>query len=171
MDLLFDNVGNPLSSEDIDTLEGELGIPLPMEYRQFLLQHNGGHPSLSAFNYLNTYFDTNELAGSVIKEFFKVSDRSDIRDIRRRQLIAEGRIPTSLLPIASDVFGNTICIGTEGVWLGKVYLYHHEYEFEPELGEPTASFENVFPIADDFRSFIQSLRAIDQDDNEETNFS
>ena len=169
MNLTFDRVGKTLNHEDIAMLEKELGIVLPLQYQQFLMQHNGGHPSLPVFSYMNTYLGFNEWSSSVVSDFFRVTDKTDIYDIRRRQLIAEGRIPSPLLPIASDAFGNTICIGTEGEWLGKVYLYHHEYEFEPEPGEPETSFENVFPIADDFNTFIQSLRAMDIEEDDKSN--
>jgi cell wall assembly regulator SMI1 len=167
VNLTFNSESKPLTNEDIISLERDLGLTLPVQYKQFLSQHNGGNPSLPIFRYLNTYFEPHEWSDSVIKRFFGVTNKEDPYDIRRRRFIAEDRIPSSLLPIAGDAFGNTICVGIEGEWNGKVCLYHHEYEFEPEPGEPGASFDNVFPIADDFNTFLQSLQPMERDENDE----
>ena len=44
MSLLLINSGNKLTPTVIDKFERELGFMLPVEYRQFLFEHNGGDP-------------------------------------------------------------------------------------------------------------------------------
>jgi hypothetical protein len=40
----------------------------------------------------------------------------------------QGRMPAELIPIASDSFGNWVCLGVAGEAKGHVYFWDHERE-------------------------------------------
>ena len=42
-DLVFEEPGPKISDDDINRAEESLGVKLPIDYRSFLLSHNGGH--------------------------------------------------------------------------------------------------------------------------------
>src|SRR5688572_2987530 len=43
----------PISDADLAMVEHRLGLALPADYRQFLLEHNGGVPKRTEFRYVN----------------------------------------------------------------------------------------------------------------------
>ena len=47
--LTYDFAGPALAPQRLAELEQQLGAPLPEDYRQFLLQSNGGIPSRKSF--------------------------------------------------------------------------------------------------------------------------
>lgn len=49
MSLEFRESGRPLAEKDIERVERRFGFALPRPYREFLLRHNGGRPSLAYF--------------------------------------------------------------------------------------------------------------------------
>ncbi len=50
--------GPQLSVQDIELFEGELGFDLPLDYRAFLITHNGGSPEESSFVYIPPFQKT-----------------------------------------------------------------------------------------------------------------
>ena len=62
------------------------------------------------------------------------------------------RIPQELLPIGDDGVGNIICIGVEGEFIGKVFIWWENGEVN-DGEEPT--FENIDLIDDSFDFFMQ----------------
>lgn len=140
----FNGNQEPASEESIRTLEKRYRITLPKEYRDFLLKYNGGIPVPDAFDFAN------KNSGSTIDTFYGFVEEdvnnlvSNIKDYRNR-------IPKSLFPIASDVFGNNICIGIKDDVYGKIYFWDHESE------KSKPDFSNITFVSDSFDKFINSL--------------
>ena len=45
----LDECARPLSAEDVQAIEAQIGVRLPDDYKAFLLRHNGGRPRPNAF--------------------------------------------------------------------------------------------------------------------------
>lgn len=148
----------PLTEDRLSRLEARLKTRLPDDYRQFLLRHNGGQPTLGRFRY--------EIDGepqeSILEWLFAVHDQpyeepddwnpeggglppyfgqplegvwADLRSEKPK---------AGILPIGRDPGGNLIGIGYAGKRAGVVWLYDHE----------TESFVR---LADSFTAFLASL--------------
>jgi cell wall assembly regulator SMI1 len=95
-----------LSDSAVARAEAELGLPLPADYRAFLLATDGGTP---------IEFQFSAVVG--VREFLRLQDALDHRDRLR------GGMPESMLPIADDGVGNLIVISLTD---GAVYFWNHE---------------------------------------------
>jgi len=138
-----------LPLQRLEQFEALLGTRLPDEYRQFLLQHNGGKPTPSVF------MISADEGDAMLHHVYGLHDGPlHIRLDRARQTYLD-RMPRSLFPIADDPGGNAICLGISGNERGKVYFWDHEMEAD-EGDEPT--FENVYLVAESFASFLKSLK-------------
>ena len=141
----IENPGMPITDKEVAQLEEQIGCRLPDEYRTFMLKNNGGRPNKSIFKYK----EANTLCGSTIKMFFSIGKGEHTIEKARR--IYEGRIPDIVLPIASDSFGNIVCIGLQGRNRGKMYFWDHELELMRWNLNPI--------ICTDFKDFLKRLEA------------
>ncbi|HBW25596.1 MAG: hypothetical protein A2X70_04485 [Alphaproteobacteria bacterium GWC2_42_16] len=136
----------PLNEEFLLCIEQFWQFGLPKDYKIFLLKFNGGVPKKTAFNFKG------KQEGSVLDSFYGI-----VRGNDNILLVAKDighRYPSTMLPIADDVFGNRILLSVKGPDRGKVYFWDHEME-AGEGEEP--SYDNLTLIADSFDEFINSL--------------
>jgi hypothetical protein len=146
----FDECGPELCPERIRRLESELGMSLPDEYKTFLLRHNGGRPIPNAFpieGLANNPF-------GVIQVFFGVDDPIESCNVDWNYDVHKGRVPSNLLPIATDDGGDLVCLSIFGDDSGAVLFWDRH----SEPAEP--SYENVYRIAASFAGFIDGIRAL-----------
>jgi hypothetical protein len=90
---------------------------------------------------------------SVVDGFFGVHDQ-EAYNLALYLEISQGRIPPDLFPIAIDVCGNLVLMGSDGPRAGKIYFWDHELE-GPD-GEPPTE-ENVYFIANSLDDFLSGL--------------
>ncbi len=144
----------PLSEEKLCEVENRMGFTLPTAYRQFLLQYNGGKPKPAGFRFdkeSDTYND------SEINFFHGIQEDAEFYiNFERNCRMSEGRMPPDLIPIASDPFGNWICIAVSGEDCGQVYFWDHEREADPDEDE-VPDYSNLHLIATDFNQFLEGL--------------
>jgi uncharacterized protein (TIGR02996 family) len=127
--------GPPASAADLDQLETTLDLRLPVAYRAFLLNHNGGVPSASFFH--NPARRGSELG--TVEKFYGVSvargdhlristDADDL--ISATQTLYTGRhSPTgarAFAPLAANEFPYMNLIGLTSVRAGRIY-WHNNY--------------------------------------------
>lgn len=139
--------GEKLSGSDLVRLEKQLGIMLPHEYREFLLQNNIAVPQPNQFR-------GKKIVTSVSKFFGIGGDKTD--DLLAQNAIYEGRLPTGVLPIALAGGGNLIAISVKD---GTVFFWDHEQE-AAEDEEP--SFQNMEMLAPSFSAFLRNLEPFQQ---------
>jgi cell wall assembly regulator SMI1 len=136
----------PVSAAQLKAAEHALGVRLPAAYRAFLLQHNGGQPVPDRFRLADGS------GPESVAWFLAVHEREDglvsLAATYRPYLHAD------LLPIASDPFGNLVCIGTQGGNEGKVYFWLHESEPPPGEALPHAGCKLV---AASFAAFLNAF--------------
>ncbi|MEC8555997.1 MAG: SMI1/KNR4 family protein [Planctomycetota bacterium] len=111
---------------EVEIAEFETTLPdtLPADYRDFLQKTNGGGISLEID--LCTPVASNgydEFTGPM--SVFGI-DGKDL--LQKNRVCYSGHIPRELAMIASDCFGNGICVGITGEARGKIYLWDHELE-------------------------------------------
>ncbi len=145
-----------LSEARLVQFEVKIGHMLPRDYRQFLLDHNGGKPTPSDFTI------NDEQGGDTLHHVYGLYNGPGYARLEDAYATYAGRIPAVLLPIADDPGGNVICLGLTGPYRGNVYFWDHESESDDEPG-----FENVVLIANSFQAFLDSLyEYVDPDETE-----
>jgi len=132
--------------QEIELLEQRIKRQLPDDYRQFLVSENGGRPAPTAF-------EGPEGDGSVIHFFFTLDASSPYYRMHNELDMLHDRIPSDLLPIASDDFGNIILLDLGAKSVGAIYFWDHENENMD--GDPW--WDNISYIAPSFSTFVENL--------------
>jgi len=138
---------SPLTVKDITNVENQLGISFPSDYRNFLLEFNGGKPTPNAFPLHNNPMDTHALL-----EWFYCISKGNPYDILRNMQIMKGRIPKNLITIGEDPGGNLICMSVDGDRTGNIFFWDHEGESDQESSE-----SNLYYVAENFDALLESL--------------
>lgn len=144
MNVLETNPHGKLTNDRLKAFESEIGIPLPDDYREFLLQHNGGKPDPCHFPIAE---DTDSL-----HHVYGLHDGPTWFRLDDARQTYHGRIPASMIPIADDPYGNAICLGVTGNERGRIYFWDHENESDDE-----PYFDNITTLAATFSDFVDSL--------------
>lgn len=121
--------------------EKKIGARFPEDFREFFIKSNRIEHSLSTFKI------SAEQGDSRVHEIYK-------SDLENEWNVFKNRIPQTMIPFASDPFGNQLCIGVTGDEKGKVYFWDHELEGE-EDEQPY--YKNVYKIAESFQDFLSGL--------------
>ncbi|GLW45263.1 hypothetical protein Stsp02_09250 [Streptomyces sp. NBRC 14336] len=132
--------------------EGRLSLRIPASCREFLERHNGG--SLPS-NFSDTIRGREIGVGVTELLGIKTGDEFDI-EVRLREL--QGRIPEWFIPLFDAEGGNVVGVSVSETDEGGVYFWDHEQEGS---GEP------IVRLADTVDLFVESLRAIDDWDDED----
>jgi hypothetical protein len=135
---------NEKKLKNIEEFEAKHHIVFPVQYRDFLLEYNGGNVRPNVFKISDDEGETalNTLYGLDIDESY--DELSSVFDS------LYGEIPDEFISIGDDSGGNQICLGISGEYVGKIYIFLHNIE-------PTEEMSNMFLISDSFDSFLDSL--------------
>jgi hypothetical protein len=138
------NTNEKINLKNIEEFEAKHHIVFPVQYRDFLLEYNGGNVRPNVFKISDDEGETalNTLYGLDIDESY--DELSSVFDS------LYGEIPDEFISIGDDSGGNQICLGTSGEYVGKIYIFLHNIE-------PTGEMSNMFLISDSFDSFLDSL--------------
>ena len=142
--------GPALSDADIDRVEQKLAVRLPIAYRKFLLQYNGGRPE-------PYYFDVAGFKGPGMVNDFNGLVPGAYNDLERHYGALRDKLPRGFVPVADDPGGNAVLIGTIGDTQGKIYWWDHEAQ-PYERGDELAMYPNIYPVAEDFDEFLRMLK-------------
>lgn len=119
--------------------EKRIGTRLPEDYRQFLINHNGGKP-------IPCYFRISEAEGeNSLHHFYGLHDGPSYLSLEEAYENHKGMVPTSMISFADDPFGNALCIGIEADNKGKIFFWDHEAE------------DNITEVSKTFSLFLESL--------------
>ena len=154
--MILQESGVKLDISDISEFEAELKIKLPQQYKNFMLQNNGGVPDKKlTFSFIES--GSKSSCSSTIEEFLviyppcEISLYNDVK-IAYSTLVEENDIPATLFPVALDEFDNIILISISGDDIGKIYFANYEVK-DTETG-----FLVISLIADSFQEFITTLQ-------------
>jgi len=133
---------NGASQDAIRDLEASLGAALSDGYREFVRKTNGGRPDSATFRFQTTGGESDSLV-----DWFYTLAPDDDYNIRDNIDIFQDRIPSGLIPIGCDPFGNQILLGVNEQ-AGAVFFWDHE------LGSEEPTWENVSKVASSFQEFL-----------------
>jgi hypothetical protein len=172
--LEFDPLPNGVADErSIAELESQIGVPLPSEYREFLMTIGGGYVR-------------DGLAGCTCPTPFgecNITEFHEVKDVVR--LLDSTIAPRNLICIGSGHFGMTICLSIAGLDHGQVFALDTEMRYYKwneealsrlphldasikeffrlrdanELSERPWGYENCYHVADSFSEFLSKLHA------------
>ncbi len=144
----------PLTLDKVVDIEKRLKLSLPLEYKDFIMKHNGGRPKPSGFHYKH---ETGRYTDSRVDWFLAIYDgeSDNFEDYFNTYKVDQVRLPIELVPIANDPGGNLVCISVKGKNKGAVYFWDHENEAGDN---ETPSYQNVHLLADSFSEFLESLK-------------
>jgi hypothetical protein len=144
------NPYGPATPEQVAAFEARIGHPLPGDYRAFLLTLNGGQPERPVFAIPPDNSD-------LVRYFPGLHDGPYYHNLEypQRTYRDQNRMPPELVPIASDPFGNWVCLGVAGEHLGRVYFWNHEREADED--EPP-TWDNLRLLAGSFTEFVAGLQ-------------
>jgi hypothetical protein len=167
---LFETNG-PVPVNMVEEYENEVGGRFPDDYRRFLVLTNGGLLGRSRSRHLTRFvfegttpysrFMPINFAG-----FRPLSGTEVCSLLERRSMlqIEELEIPLSLVPIASDPWVSTLCIGIRDRFQGRMYSYNGD------LGAPPAGWDGQVEtaqhltfLADSFTEFVEGLQVARDD--------
>jgi hypothetical protein len=145
--ILDPNPYGPLSLERLESFEKFIQIKLPVDYREFLLQYNGGKPQPSGF-WIHPYDD-----GDSVYQFLGLHDGPKGRSIDTCKGEELYGIPRSLLPIGDDGLGNSICLGLSESTYGEIFFLDHD---EHPYHDPESP-DGIIKLSNSFTEFCDSL--------------
>lgn len=156
MSIRFRDSGPPLTNDDLDAAEARFGVPLPREYREFLLAQNGGIPRPNSFQVTegNETLPAQRIRVE-IERFFSIAPSGRFAQSpssldAARQALADSGIPGHLLSIAAvdDGFsGGVLCVSLAPADEGII-----SYVAQDEDGEYA-----VYCVADSLTALFESM--------------
>ncbi len=150
-DMKFLNINNPINEQIVKDFESKLNTSLPLAYRNFLLQFNGGEPEPNLFK------KNVELGYLVVNELYGINAREKSNNLEHMLEIYDGRISNNFIAIGGDPGGNQFCIGILGSFAKKIFFWDHEEEVDEDDFVDNVLPENMYFLADDFDIFINQL--------------
>jgi hypothetical protein len=144
----------PLSLNELEGFEKELA-PFPTDYREFLLKYGYAvfDKEVKFIPIDSRFAEISPDGWATLDLFYGATydnDQWDPNSMRANIENMKGRMPTSMIPIASS--GNDhVCLGIAGDDRNKVFYWDRE-------DEPTVDYHNVYIIANSFGEFVCSLK-------------
>lgn len=146
----------PTTDAEIVAFEEYIGYPLPDDYREFLIQHNGGRPDPDAFTLV---MDGSE-EEDIVMCFFPMRDVSlgsvevgELEELRSWPVhcawndlqydlanLYEKELDEPLLPIGTDGSSNYFCVVLDGERKGSILFLEHEMAETAFLAESLTAF-------------------------------
>ncbi|MGK3970046.1 SMI1/KNR4 family protein [Sorangium sp. So ce118] len=145
---IIENHGPSISDADVSKLEQRLGAALPEQYRQFLLEFNGGSPTPDTV-------DIEGLPGTStdVQIFFGIGRSVESSDLDWNLTTLAERLEEGLLPIAADSGGNVFCLALRGRRRGNILYCDLQSVFSDLEATP-----ELFPVASNFDAFLTKIR-------------
>ncbi len=147
--------GPQVTDAQIRAFEQAFGHPLPDDYRQFLLDVNGGR-----LDRANREFDQ-----GVVNRLFSLEDTDDdSRDLATRANWSRPMLPSpDLLFIGHDDGSNRILLALAGEHRGEVWFMLTGDDARPDDANPRVLWHDrrdMRKLADSFEQFVRSLRPL-----------
>ena len=152
---LMERRGHQVTDAQIWAFEQSYGHPLPDDYRQFLLDVNGG-----SLDGANCEFDQ-----GVVNRLFSLDDPDDdSRDLATRANRERTSLPSpDLLFIGHDGFSNSLLLALAGEHRGEVWFMLTGDDARPDDANPRVLWHDrrdMRKLANTFEQFIRSLRPL-----------
>lgn len=137
----IEKIHESLPIGDLESFEHNYNITLPRDYRDFLIEYNGGYPNPG------TYKISYELGESILNIFYGIGNMYD--NLEKKIDIFDEILEIGFIPIADDPCGNQICIGINKEYFGQIYHWAHDKEHD--------EVESMYFLSESFKEFLESL--------------
>jgi hypothetical protein len=147
--------GPQVTDAQIRAFEQAFGHLLPDDYRQFLLDVNGGR-----LDRANREFDQ-----GVVNRLFSLDDTDDeSRDLATQANRERAALPSrDLLFIGHDDGGNSLLLALAGEHSGEVWFMLTDDDARPDDANPRVLWHDrrdMRKVADSFEQFLRALRPL-----------
>ena len=137
-----------VKEEEIFKLEEEIGFTLPNDYKEFLINFNGGVPEVKY-----STFKLNELEENIGLQVLYGLNLEENLDLREWYEEYEEDLLDDCLIIGHGIgFGFIVLVNSPEV--SGVYFWDNSFELENSSED-----ENIYKISDTFKEFIQELKS------------
>lgn len=137
-----------VKEEEIFKLEDEIGFTLPNDYKEFLINFNGGVPEVKY-----STFKLNELEENIGLQVLYGLNLEENLDLREWYEEYEDDLLDDCLIIGHGIgFGFIVLVNSPEV--SGVYFWDNSFELENSSED-----ENIYKISDTFREFIEELKS------------
>lgn len=141
----------PINEQELQEYEATLGVRLPNDYRDFLLEFNGGVPENDCFLLPGEV----SYADSSVRTFFGLTpDFENSLAYYFKIYVMANRIHGDMLPIAKDYGGNVVVLAIKGPRVGEILFWNHELE---GIEQEPSLVEHLIPVASSFADFLGGL--------------
>ncbi len=141
------------TADDVKRLETEIGKPIPLDYRNFLLQFNGGVPYNNTFDVPSVIY-SKFLYNFVIARFLGLNPKGQDDILRTRESLKD-KMPAGFVPIAIDRFRNFMCLDLE---TGDILFYDLQSALKIYKPEKPLSFQQFsYKVAGSFNEMLHEL--------------
>lgn len=144
MEIRHSNEFGKLRIQDIVDFEEANDIKLPEDYKQFLIEHNGGRPYPCISPVVK--IDVQWIYGMVQEPYYA--------SLFQHIAMFQGRIPSWYFPIANDSGGNLYLMSLYHENFGLIAFWDHEGETD---GDADQYFDNMRTVANSFTEFLNEL--------------
>ena len=145
MTIIKSNEFGKLSDIELSDFEKANETELPLDYKRFLLEHNGGEPNPNG----------NANPSTVVSYILGMHNGEYYASLYKHISVFEHRLPFTTFPIATDPFGNLFIMSLYHENLGYIYFWDHEGEPEHQDGTYT---DNCSFVAYSFTEFLENLK-------------
>lgn len=155
----FSETGKKITEKRITKIENKIKVSFPDEYRNFLLEHNGGECEPNGF----VFIENGEETEAEVRSFFAIGGIDGDYDLEENidiYIFDEKRLPGLYFPVAEDDLGNLVCISCNKDDYGHIYFWDAENECETEEDIDTYN-DNMYLLAKSFNQFINNLKFFD----------
>lgn len=126
--------GPALFESDLAAFEKRHKVSLPLDYREFMLEYNGGSPNPKIYGLFVT-----------VQKFYSISEEGVNLDQMCQCIDWRTAYPQGILVIGRDIGGSKILLATRGAKTGTIYFLDREETLRPRTGhvEIAASFSDL----------------------------
>lgn len=157
---IFTNTSPNTSTQTIQIISDSIGFPLPPAYVEHLIQYNGGKCLPNIFDFV----EAGETTSNEIRYFLNTThDHQSIQHYIAVYKKDQKRMPSYMVPIATDDLGNLICISCLTNTYGFIYFWNHDEEVNYHI-VPDNDESNLTMLSYSIDAFLASLREYHEDE-------
>ena len=157
----YKNIYGSVDEKEILKLEEEIGFKLPNDYKEFLINYNGGRPNCNC-----ALFTIEEIDQKTIEEMNEGTGLDELYDLNSIEKIDEDLNIEKCIIIGHGLFG--LIVLSENPEMKGIYLWDNQWRLLPDVeGYDPAEDEEmefcVYKISDTFTEFLDSLTPYSED--------
>jgi hypothetical protein len=147
------NMGPKISEAELADLETQFGFQLPVDYKRFLFDYNGGRPNQNVIDIPGFSESPTD-----VQVFLGIRRPFESSCIDWNLKTFSERIGLGFLPIALDSGGNLFCLFLRSPDQGAVFYFDLESVFAKNDAVP-----ECYLVAPNFDDFCKNLRLLEND--------